>query len=199
MTNSKFIKIFFFCLFIPGICYADSPLTSTPISNAYEDLEIVKKAKASGEMNSEFALFLHNESNPIDKKAALINALGWDFNGKKNAMLYCNIIFGKQINEKDIASVSAEDNFVIGYLKALDDYFYPYKAVPYLKAAQKKMDDSYTVFIILALVRAQNADFCSSWRYVNKVFRNKDLEKDLRKEAVKIIYDYMVLYKNDCN
>ena len=92
MTNSKFIKIFFFCLFIPGICYADSPLTSTPISNAYEDLEIVKKAKASGEMNSEFALFLHNESNPIDKKAALINALGWDFNGKKNAML-----FGKNI------------------------------------------------------------------------------------------------------
>lgn len=198
MTNNKFIIIFFFFLFIPGIGFADSPLTSTPISNAYEDLEIVKKAKASGEMNSEFALFLHDESYPIDQKAALINALGWDFNGKKNAVLYCNIIFGKQINEKDIASVSAQDNFVIGYLKALDDYFYPYKSVPYLKAAQKKMDESYTVFIFLALVRAQNADFCSSWKYVNKVFRNKDLEKDLRKEAVKIIYDYMAIYKNDC-
>lgn len=148
-------------------------------------------------MNSEFAIFLHNESVPIDQKAALINALGWDLNGKKNAGLYCSIIFGKQINEEDISSVSAQDNFVIGYLKALDDYFYPYKAIPYLKESQKEMDDSYTVFIILALVRAQNADFCSSWKYVNKVFRNKDLEKDLRKDAVKIIYDYMALYKKD--
>ncbi|MBL0106070.1 MAG: hypothetical protein IPP52_01920 [Ignavibacteria bacterium] len=106
MTNSKFIKIFFFCLFIPGICYADSPLTSTPISNVYEDLEIVKKAKASGEMNSEFALFLHNESNPIDKKAALINALGWDFNGKKMPC-YIATSFSESRSTKKISLQSA--------------------------------------------------------------------------------------------
>lgn len=195
----KYIKIFFFCLFIPGLVSADSPLTSTPISNAYEEIDIVIKAKETGTMNPEFASFLHNESNAIDKKAALINALGWDVNGKKNADLYCEFIFGKQIKDADINSVSAQDKFVIGYLKALDDYYYPYKAVPFLRESLKEIDDSFTVSIILALVRAQNADFCSSWKYVNKVFRNKDLEKDMRMEAVKIIYDYMVLYKNDCN
>lgn len=198
MIKIKFTTTLIFFLLLPLSIFADSPLTSTPICNAYEDKEIVMKAKTEGKMNSEIAQYLHKKSNPVDVKAAVINALGWDFNGKKNAEIYCSIVFEKQITESDISSLSANDNFVIGYLKALDDYFYPYKAVPFLREAQKEMNDSYTVSIILALVRAQNADFCSSWKYVNKVFRNKYLEKDLRKDAEKIIYDYMVLYKNDC-
>lgn len=194
----KFTITFIFLLLLPLSVFADSPLTSTPISNAYEDKEIVMKAKTEGTMNKEIADYLHEKTNPLDIKAAVINALGWDFNGKKNAEIYCGIIFGKQITESDINLLSAHDNFVIGYLKALDDYFYPYKAVPFLRGAQKELNDSYTVSIILALARAQNADFCSSWKYVNKVFRNKSLDKDLRSDAEKIIYDYMVLYKNDC-
>jgi hypothetical protein len=53
-------------------------------------------------------------------------------------MLYCNIIFESR-SADDITSVSAEDNFVIGYLKALDDYFYPYKQYLILKQRRKWM------------------------------------------------------------
>ncbi len=41
-------------------------------------------------------------------------------------------------------------------------------------------------------------DFCKAWKYTNKVFNNKNLKQDMRENGVKIIYDYMILYKNYC-
>jgi hypothetical protein len=41
-------------------------------------------------------------------------------------------------------------------------------------------------------------DFCKVWKYANKVFSNNDLEMDMREDAGKIIYDYMILYKEYC-
>lgn len=198
----KFLSFFLFHFIIAaGTVIADSPLTSTPFYKAYMDKEIVLKAEATKIMNKEIAEYLHSGSNPIDVKAAVINAMGWDADGKMNAMIYNTEIYNKQLTEGDIPGMSADELFVIGYLKALDDYNAPEDALPFLNAAQDKMNDSYTVSVIEALIKAQLAmvkDFCKAWKSTNKVFTNKNLNDDMREEAVKIIYDYMILYKKDC-
>lgn len=181
---------------------ADSPLTSTPFHEKYNDVDIVLTAEQTGIMNQEFADYLHDESNPVDVKAAIINALGWSTDGKSNAVIYNSLIHKKQITEDDILNLSTNELFVIGYLMAMDDYFNAGKALPYLKQAGKNNRSSFTYSIIIALVKAQIAmekDFCKAWKYTNKVFSNKDLKQDMRENAAKIIYDYMIIYKNDCN
>ncbi|MDZ4713809.1 MAG: hypothetical protein SGI89_15990 [bacterium] len=196
----KLFLLIFLC-FPPFTIKADSPLTSTPFHDAYTDVDIVLKAEQLGVMNSEFAEYLHNESNPVEVKAALINALGWDFNGKLNSEIYCNEIHKRAIDRSDISGLNTNELFVIGYLKAMDNYLDPKTSLSFLKQARKKNDESYTVAIIEALVKAQIAmekDFCKVWKYGNKVFSNKDLDKDMRSAGIKIIYDYIAIYKNDC-
>lgn len=79
------IKKYVFSLFIisviffsmnPVTVFADSPITSTDFYRAYTDVSIVKTAKEKGVMDKEIANYLHSSKNPIDVKAAVINALG---------------------------------------------------------------------------------------------------------------------------
>ncbi|MDQ3020563.1 MAG: hypothetical protein M3R36_08340 [Bacteroidota bacterium] len=194
------VKLFLLTLtliFITKTVLADSPLTSTPFSDKYENLQIVMKAK-NGAIDQEIADYLHSESNLIDNKAAVINALGW---GKSNSSQYLNLIYNSPIEESDINTLNASEVFVIGYLNAMDNYQNPDGALPFLKRAKSLLSNSYTVNIIYNLVKAQKVmdlDFCKVWKYGNKVFTNAELEMDMREDARKIIYDYMVIYKDYC-
>ena len=72
-----------------------------------------------------------------------------------------------------------------------------------LEEAGKKMKDSLTVSMILAIARAQkvmevDADWCELWKTTEKVLQNKKLKSDLRPTAKKIIMNYMALYNDDC-
>ncbi|OGW14126.1 MAG: hypothetical protein A3G93_03715 [Nitrospinae bacterium RIFCSPLOWO2_12_FULL_45_22] len=66
--------------------HADSPVTSTPFSDAYMDIEIVRKAGTAGVLDSEMAGYLSSKKNPIDKRAAVINALSWRYGGKRQKL-----------------------------------------------------------------------------------------------------------------
>jgi hypothetical protein len=193
------VKIFFYVLIFTSLTKADSPLTSTLFDEVYKDVDIVVQAKKKGAINKTIAKFLHSKDNNIDEKAAVICAIGFDINGKVNAEKYSKIIFGKSLSELDIKSLDAEDAFCIGYLQALDDYFNPSKAIPYLEAAQKELNTSFTAAIILALARAQEimdkGDWCKMWDITYRVYNDKSLYTDMREEAKKIIKDYMILYK----
>jgi hypothetical protein len=197
MQKSSIILILLF-LFSQTI-RADSPLTSTPIYESYKDVSIVKSAHKKGAMNKKLADYLHSSKNEIDVKAAVVNAIGWDINGTDNTEQYSSIIFGKKLIELDIKTLSADDAFVIGYLQALDDYFHPEKALPYLEAAHEKNNTSFTVAIILALAQAQSimdkGDWCKMWEIIRQVYNDKSLYTDMREAAKKIIKDYMILYK----
>ncbi|HHT9109296.1 MAG TPA: hypothetical protein ACFYD9_11670 [Candidatus Wunengus sp. YC64] len=73
--------------------------------------------------------------------------------------------------------------------------------MPILEEAHKVMKDSFTVSIILAIAKAQRAfdsDWCAIWKLTEEVLQNKELTQDLRPEAVKMIVDYMILYKEYC-
>jgi hypothetical protein len=83
--------------------WADSPITSTPFSEAYQDYNIVKAAKRSGVLTVEMAEYLSSPSNPVDIKAALINSLSWKFEGKKNALLY-RYYLGRSISAPNSSS-----------------------------------------------------------------------------------------------
>ena len=178
---------------------ADSPLTSTPISEAYRDLDIVVKAEKKGKMTVEFAKFLHSGENTIDEKAALINAIGWSIDGKDNAALYAEYTFGKTLSELDLEDLSGEDLFCLGYLQALDDYFNPAKSFPYFKAGEEKINNSLTFSLIYTLAKAQNimddGDWCKIWSMTYRTLNDKSLYRDLKEAAIKIIRDYMILYK----
>lgn len=197
----KLFLLIFGLIFITTTVHADSPLTSTPFSNAYSDIQMVSAAKTAGQMNPQIAAYLHGSSVSIDKKAAVINALGWDHVGTSNSISYCNFVYGKTVGEDEINSLSASELFVIGYLNAMDAYMNPDGALPFLKQARFLLSNSYTVNIIYGLVKSQKAfegDFCKAWKHVNKVFMNSSLDMDMREDARKIIYDYMVLYKGKC-
>ena len=189
------------CIFFSTFSYADSPLTSTSFYEAYLDYEIVKKANESGVMEEEFANYLHSKDNPIDVKAALINALGWDIDGKYNAEIYCSIVFYKNVKEIKNTNLTGDELFCIGYMQVLDDYFNPEKGILFLNKAVKKLKRSYTVAMINALAESQKAmdsDWCEVWKLIENVITNEKLKQDMRGGAAEIIFDYMRGYEDYC-
>src|SRR6056297_624718 len=186
--------------------YADSPLTSTNISKAYQDLSIVIKAsEAEGILTNELIEYLLNEKNPIANKIALINELGWDIDGKNNAAIFLDYLIQKQGYEDQEDFLNNGKDFELlsmAYLKALDDYFNVSKALIYAERALSKNSKSYTYNIITALIEAQIAtrgDWCKVYKLTDQVRTKTSLETDMRDEAVTIIFDYMDSYKKYCN
>jgi len=185
---------------------ADSPLTSTNISKAYQDLSIVIKAtEAEGILTNELIEYLLNEKNPIANKIALINELGWDIDGKNNAAIFLDYLIQKQGYEDQEDFLNNGKDFEIlsmAYLKALDDYFNVSEALIYAERALSKNSESYTYNIITALIEAQIAtrgDWCKVYKLTDQVRTKTSLETDMRDEAVTIIFDYMDSYKKYCN
>ena len=184
---------------------ADSPITATDFYKAYMDVKMVKRAHLEGVMGLEIAEFLSSPENPIDVKAAVINAISWKFEGKSNAELYAYylaLLYHLPVSELNTDFLGADETFCLGYLTAIDDYFHPEFAIPLLEEARKSINDSFTVSIISAVVKAQAAfdsDWCEVWREIKAVLENSALKQDLRPEATKIILDYMVLYKEYCD
>src|SRR3990167_7499277 len=184
------IKLLFL---FPVASYADSPITATKFYEAYLDVKMVERAHLEGVMGFEIAEFLTFPENPIDVKAAVINALSWRFDGKNNAELYAcylALLYHVSLIELDTAFLSVDEIFCMGYLMVMDDYFHPEKALPILEEAHKVIKESFTVSIILAIAKAQRAfdsDWCEVWKLTEAVLLNKELNQDLRPEAIKMI------------
>ncbi|MCF6335336.1 MAG: hypothetical protein L3J12_06320 [Spirochaetales bacterium] len=181
---------------------ADSPLTSTPFYTAYMDLRIIRTAKVKGVINLEMAEYLSSESVSIDLKAALINALSWDINGKNNSELYkyyLGIKYGKTLGSLDTVALSDSELFSLGYLKAMDNYFNVKESLIILEGVREKLDKSLTASLIYALVLVQNIMENQNWESMFQLFYDaiddKSLKADIRPAAVGIILDYMELYK----
>lgn len=179
-------------LCIPATVSADSPLTSTPFSKAYYDIELVEQARDQGIMSEDLAAYLADDNNPIDVRAAIINALSWDTEGKTNAESYVQIIYGKALADIDITTLSADQQFCIGYLMALDNYFETSQAMEYLQLARSNQSDSLTVAVVTYLVEAMNAEFTDWPGQLEAILSDGNLNKDMSEEALQIIKDYMI-------
>lgn len=185
--------------------YADSPLTSTEISKAYEDLEIVKSAlNSEGEITTEIMDYLSDSDNPTDVKIAAINALSWDIGGKSNSDIFFDYLkkkYNYKITGDFIQKGNSSDLICMAYLKALDNYFDVDEAILFAQAAKLKNNKSYTINIITALIEAQKAmayDWCHVFKLTDNVRSDNSLIMDMNKNAIDIIFEYMDLYEDEC-
>lgn len=191
---------------------ADSPITSTDFHTAYLDVALVERAAARGVMDGQIAAFLSGPDNPLDVKAAVINALGWKFEGKNNAELYGWYLaakYGLRIDNLNLDVINDGELFSLAYLTVMDDYFTPQKAIPLIDAAwersaarsRKRGGPGFTVSLIRALIHAQAAmesDWCAVWTLTENAMEADARKRDMRAAAVDIITGYMGLYRGDC-
>lgn len=204
------IKLFYLAALVCAIwsnqVLADSPLTSTPFSNAYQDKKIVQyAAKSNGQLDTYLMNYLFDQNNPLVLKLALINQLSWDINGKNNADKFTNYLKrqGVYTNIHDFTYKNERSDLMIclAYLKALDNYFEVAEARALAQNAQKLNPLSYSLNIVAALIDAQylfDQDWCKSYYVTYLVKTDPLLDNDMRRSARHIIFDYMDLYEDDC-
>ena len=181
----------------------DSPVTSTPFHQAYLDVPQVAGAARSTRLDAGMIKFLLNKKTPVDQKAALVNALGWDQEGTPNFDAFSAALRAKR--KIDVlgpdSRMTAHDQLVLGYLLLLEDYFHPDRALPYLERAANRLPQSQTAQVLLAICRAQisfDSSWCEVWRHFERVEQRSDLQADLRPEGLAIIREYLVLYQPEC-
>jgi hypothetical protein len=199
----KLFLILIFTLSINSV-FADSPLTSTDFYKAYLDIPLIQKtANSKGILTDEVFEYLISK-NSLDKKVALINALKWDFDGKKNSSLYIKKLFGIRKNytlTNFYQKATPEELLCYGYLKAMDDYFDVKKASVFTSRAQKLNPRSYTIAVINHLITTQMVDrsnWCEIYSGFDTIKQNKLLKVDFRTKASDIIYEYLKGYKEYC-
>lgn len=197
------------CLLLVGslTVFADSPLTSTDFANAYSnEVIVIKASNTNGVLTNELMDYLTNQKNPLDVKMALINKLGWNFDGKNNAEIFMNYLKVKykyDDMEKFLKKGKKDDLLSMVYLKAMDNYFEVDDAIMMGEKALKKNKKSRTANIIVSLIKAQKAmdngdKWCEVYQMTNGVRENKKLKNDIKQGALDIIYEYMDGYQEYC-
>lgn len=69
------------------------------------------------------------------------------------------------------------------------------------KATEQNTKNSFTISIISALIFAQkemDSSWCNVYNLTNYVRENESLNQDMNEHAIKIIFEYMSLYKKYC-
>lgn len=201
------LSAFFLVCVISGITIlkADSPLTSTYFAGNYPEYPNIEKAVLDRAFNDDVAAFLLDAKKPIDAKAALINAIGWNYDGTHNADIFKGHLakkHGTTTAGLQLNSLNADELLCLGYIMAMDNYFIVDDAINVLEMAKNKKPSSFTVNIILALVQAQknmDMDFCKVWTLTADVLNNKSLTRDMKRASIQNIVDYNILYKSDCD
>lgn len=193
-----------FNLALMSAAKADSPVTSTPFSNAYLDIEMVKKARTTGELDKEIAEYLSLADQPLEVKAAVINSIYnhsnvWQI--RNNAEIYTEYVYQSSLAEIDLELLSPKELLVIGYLALLDDYFQPESALLFLEKARAEQPDSFIIAMIEGLAEAQQLVFepenVTAWKLMKEKVSNPSLQEDrLRDEALSISLEYLYLYRS---
>lgn len=184
---------------------ADSPLTSTEFSAAYQhEKMVVYASQTNGILTPEIINFLLSKKKPIAVKMAVINQLGWDMEGKNNGDIFLAYLLEKK-KYKDLEDFTENGKdfelLCFAYLKAMDNYFEVNEAFYYVQKASYKNQKSYTFNIIYALINAQREfdnDWCEVYLSTDRVRKDNTLQMDMSPEAIRIIFEYMDLYAEYC-
>lgn len=196
---------------------ADSPLTSTDLAAAYQEIPEVQLAQRTKVAEGQVLAFLLSDA-PTDQKAAVINALGWHIKGQRNGYRFLAGLAqaqGRTVQEIQLHHLRPRDRFVLGYLLAMDDYFKLsslsktaaedlWKASPLqlISQAAYALPDDFTVQFIRAIVQGQS-EFSRSWCSVylapQQVLNQFPVAKrNLRSQAVTQAMRYLSHYESYC-
>ncbi|WP_299486872.1 hypothetical protein [Acaryochloris sp. IP29b_bin.137] len=196
---------------------ADSPLTSTQLADAYQDLPIVQLARRQKVAEGEILAFLIGDA-PTDQKAAVINALGWDIQGQRNGYRFVAGLAaarGLTLQEIRLQHLRSVDRFVLGYLLAMDDYFKLsplsktghealWQASPLQLVSQAAYDlpDDFTVHFVRSMVQGQREfarSGCSIYLEPQEVLAQFPLQqRNMRSQAVDQAMQYLKNYESYC-
>ncbi|MEQ8172526.1 MAG: WD40 repeat domain-containing protein [Candidatus Eremiobacterota bacterium] len=208
-----FICVIFLIFLLSLPAFADSPLTSTEFYKAYIDIEQVKNAKGAT-LNEDIFNFITDPYEPLDVRIAVINAMGWNINGTDNGKIFIDLMarkLNKGPEKLKISELSSEEILCLGYMLSMDDYFNLSPAaqtggevetsdpLTLVKKAAVQKPGNFTIQLIASLVKAQSllsseTEWGNIYLTVNRVV-SSDLEKNMRKEALAIIMDYIGNYK----
>ena len=186
--------------------WADSPLTSTHFAEAYSDHPMVQMADEMMQYDMPTTLlnFLANKNEPVDVRLAVINKIGWNFDGTTvGAQLgeYLMGRYGAKDEKKLVKKLDAGTLAVYAYAKAMSNYF-DVKAASELghQAVKKNKNKSFSVAMASALIDAQ-VYLDSDWGMVHKVvadvLHDGSLHLDMRQEAIDNIMEYINLYQGE--
>ena len=183
--------------------WADSPLTSTHFADAYSDHPMVQMADQmmQNDIPTTLLNFLADKNSPVDVRLAVINKIGWNFDGTKvGAQLgeYLMGRYGAKSEKKLAKKLDAGTLAVYAYAKAMSNYF-DVTAASELghQAVKKNKNKSFSVALISALIDAQiylDSDWGMIYKVVSDVLHDGSLNLDMRQEAIDNIMDYINLY-----
>jgi hypothetical protein len=189
-----------------SVCWADSPLTSTHFSDAYSDHPMVQMACQEMQYDIPTTLlnFLADKKSPVDVRLAVVNKIGWNFDGTTMGQQLGEYLMGrnKVKNEKKlIKKLDAGTLAVYAYAKAMSNYFDVTAASEMgHQAVKKNKDKSFSVALISALIDAQvylDTDWSKIYPALANVLHDGSLKLDMRQEAIDNIMDYINLYKGE--
>ena len=183
--------------------WADSPLTSTHFADAYSDHPMVQMAceEMQYDISTTLLNFLANKNEPVDVRLAVVNKIGWNFDGTTvGAQLgeYLMGRYGAKNEAKLVKKLDAGTLAVYAYAKAMSNYF-DVKAACELghQAVKKNKNKSFSVAMISALIDAQvylDSDWGMIYKVVADVLHDGSLNLDMRQEAIDSIMEYINLY-----
>ena len=185
--------------------WADSPLTSTDFSHAYDAHPMVEMAAgvAPGDFIPTAILnFLADPKSPVDVRLAVVNKLGWKFEGNNMAQQLGEYLMKKhkaKSLEKMYKKLDASTLCVYAYSRAMSNYFEVTEASRLAQQAVKK-DKSHSLSIALidALIKAQiylDNDWSEIYPVVSNVLHDGSLKLDMRQSAIDIIMEYIGSYQ----
>ncbi len=186
--------------------WADSPLTSTHFADAYSDHPMVQMADEmmQHDMPTTLLNFLANKNEPVDVRLAVINKIGWNFDGTTvGAQLgeYLMGRYGAKDEKKLVKKLDAGTLAVYAYAKAMSNYF-DVKAASELghQAVKKNKNKSFSVAMASALIDAQvylDSDWSMVHKVVADVLHDGSLHLDMRQEAIDNIMEDINLYQGE--
>ena len=183
--------------------WADSPLTSTHFADAYSDHPMVQMADEmmQHDMPTTLLNFLANKNEPVDVRLAVINKIGWNFDGTTVGAQLCEYLMGRygaKDEKKLVKKLDAGTLAVYAYAKAMSNYF-DVKAASELghQAVKKNKNKSFSVAMASALIDAQvylDSDWGMVYKVVADVLHDGSLHLDMRQEAIDKIMEYINMY-----
>lgn len=189
---------FLFALLMAVSTWADSPLTSTCWWKYYGDKPVVKEALEYG-CTKKVREVVCSSNFSLDFRLALVNAMSWNINGQNNYELCLD--YYNAHHAKDTVAMDADTWCVLGYVKALDNYFDVYEAANLVLEGVKLKPQSRGINMIMALIAAQihmSDDWCQVYQVVADVASDKSLTPDFSDYAVEQIMEYINLYAEYC-
>jgi hypothetical protein len=204
-------KLLILIVLISQYTFADSPLTSTEFYKAYSDVPLVQDAmKCKGKMTNAMLEYIYAETNPLEIKLALINAIGWDVKGLKNSQTFFKYVIKKKNYKTDFGGdytafkwyATRDELICYSYLKAMENYFELADAFDIASEAQRKYPESFAVNMIYNLIKSQGLTAFGESCYASKTFsslkNNPKLTMDMKKESMPFVFEYMDYIGKDC-